>query len=43
VKFQVRFSVDRLTQSENFENLSELNQTLHQKENLIFIDCSTSV
>jgi hypothetical protein len=35
--------VDRLTQSENFENLLELNQTLLQKENLILMDCSTSV
>jgi hypothetical protein len=41
--FQVRFSVDRLTQSEIFENLLKLDQTLLPKENLILMDCSTSV
>jgi hypothetical protein len=43
LKFQVQFSGDRFTQSGNFENLLELNQTLLPKENLILIDCSTSV
>jgi hypothetical protein len=42
LKFQVRFSVDRLTQSGNFENLLELNQSLLPKENLILMDCYTS-
>jgi hypothetical protein len=42
-KFQVRFSVDRLTQSGNFKNLLELNQTLLPKDNLILMTCSTSV
>jgi hypothetical protein len=41
--FQVRFSVDRLTQPGNFENLLELNQTLLPKENFILMVCSTSV
>jgi hypothetical protein len=35
--------VDRFIPSGNFENLLELNQTLLQKENLILMDCSTSV
>jgi hypothetical protein len=35
--------VDRFTQSGNFENLLELNQTLLPKENLIRMDDSTSV
>jgi hypothetical protein len=35
--------VDRLTQSGNFDNLLELNQTLPPKENLILMDCSTGV
>jgi hypothetical protein len=35
--------VDRLTQSGNFENLLELNQTLHPKENFILMHYSTSV
>jgi hypothetical protein len=37
LKFQIQFSVDRLTQSGNFENLLELNQTLLSKENLILM------
>jgi hypothetical protein len=37
--FQIWFSVDRLTQSRNFENLLELNHTLLPKENLILMDC----
>jgi hypothetical protein len=43
LKSQVLFSVDRLTQSGNFENLLELNQTLLPKENLIHMDCFTCV
>jgi hypothetical protein len=43
LKFQVRFSVDQLTQQGNFENLLELNQTLLPKENVILIDCSIRV
>jgi hypothetical protein len=35
--------VDRLTQPGNFENLLESNQTLLLKENLILMDCSTSL
>jgi hypothetical protein len=42
-KFQVRFSVDRLTQSGNFEKLVQLNQSLLPKKNLILMDCSISV
>jgi hypothetical protein len=42
-KFQVWFSVDRFTQSEKFDNLLDLNQTLLPKENLILMNCSTSV
>jgi hypothetical protein len=41
--FQLLFSVDQLTQSGNFENLLELNQTLLPKENLIPMDYSNSV
>jgi hypothetical protein len=42
-KFRVRFSVDRFTQSGNFENLLELNQTSFPKDNLILIYFSTIV
>jgi heme oxygenase len=35
--------MDWLIQSEYFENLLELNQTLLLKENLIIMDCSTSM
>jgi hypothetical protein len=42
-KIQVLFSVDRLTQSGNFENLLESNHTLLPKENLFLMTCSTSV
>jgi hypothetical protein len=35
--------VDRLTQSGNFENLLESNQTLLPKENLFLMTFSTSV
>jgi hypothetical protein len=41
LKLQVLFSVDRFTQSGNFENLLELNQTLLPKENFLLMDCST--
>jgi hypothetical protein len=41
--FQVQFSVDRFTQSGNFENLLKLNQNLLPKENLILMDYYTSV
>jgi glutamate synthase domain-containing protein 1 len=40
---EVLFSVDRLTQLENFENLLESNQTLHSQENMFLVTCSTSV
>jgi hypothetical protein len=43
LKLQVLFSVDRFTQSGNFENLLELNQTLLPKENFLLMDCSTCV
>jgi hypothetical protein len=43
VKFPVLFSVDRFTQSVNFKNLLESNQTLLLKENLFQMTCSTSV
>jgi hypothetical protein len=42
-KFQVPFSVDRFTQSGNFEDLLELKQTLLLKEDLNLMDCYTSV
>jgi hypothetical protein len=41
--FQVLFSVDRLTQSGNFENLLESNQTTLPKEKLFLITSSASV
>jgi hypothetical protein len=43
LKFQVWFSVDRLTQSGKFENLLEWNEALLPKENLIHMDFYTSV
>jgi type IV secretory pathway VirB6-like protein len=44
-KFEVKssVSVDRLTLSVNFQNLLELNQTLHPKVNLFLMTCSTSL
>jgi hypothetical protein len=41
--FQVLFSVNRLTQSENFENLLESNQILLPKENFSLRTCYTIV
>jgi hypothetical protein len=43
LRSQVLFSVDRYTQSSNFQNSSESNWTLLPKENLLPINCSTSV
>jgi hypothetical protein len=42
-KIEVLFSVDQLTQSGNFENLLQSNQTLLPKANLFLMTCSTSV
>jgi hypothetical protein len=44
-KFEVKscFSVDRLAPSAIFQNLLELKQTLHAKENLFLMTCSKSV
>jgi hypothetical protein len=43
LKSQVLFSVDRYTQSANFQNLSESNWTFLPKENLFPMTCSISV
>jgi hypothetical protein len=43
LRFQVLFSVYRLTHSGFFENLWESNQTLLPKVNLSLMTCSTNV
>jgi hypothetical protein len=43
LRSQILFSVDRYTQSTNFQNLLESNKTLLPKENLFPMTCSTSV
>jgi hypothetical protein len=43
LRFQVLFSVDRLTQLGNFDNLWESNQSLLQKAKFFLLTCSTIV